>query len=300
MISVVICSVNQELAQQVKSNIDKTIGVAWEAIVIDNRSPSRGITEVYNEGARRSRFSIICFVHEDVTFQTPQWGRTLQGYFEGDARLGMVGVAGSKYKSRTPSGWMTRVDTFDRCNIFHLNNRGQLERLLFGQSPPGGLEDVVVLDGVFLCARKEVITRIPFDQESLQGFHLYDIDISYRVSQQYRVAVSYGIDLVHYTEGGDFGNKWVEQTLRWHRKYEDQLPTGTGISRPGFSEYPIMRFWLTRLRSEKISLRRRLRWVKYSRAGGYVGLWPHIFIFVCFDLLRKLPGREKKKMEGQD
>ena len=70
MISVVICSINKILAEQVSKNIHDTIGVPFELIVIDNNLLKKGIAHVYNLGAGRAKYDVICFVHEDVLFQT--------------------------------------------------------------------------------------------------------------------------------------------------------------------------------------------------------------------------------------
>lgn len=283
MISVVICSVNAILAEQVKSNIDNTIGVPWEPVIIDNSNPSRGITAVYNEGVRRASFHIICFVHEDVAFLTNGWGKLLIGYFNADDTLGMVGVAGAGYKSRTLSGWMTSIEQFDRFNITHRDSKGKNEKMFFDQPPPARLKEVVTLDGVLLCTKKEIIEQIPFDEQFLKGFHLYDVDISFRLSRAYKVVVSFEIDLLHYTEGGDFGDNWVESTLEWHQRYNDRLPVSTGDLKredQGKAEYKVCFFWLTRLRKENISARNRFTWVLASGAWRRISLWPHILLFL--------------------
>jgi len=282
MISVVICSVKKVLAQQVKANIDKTIGVPWEAIIIDNTNPSRAIAEVYNEGAGMARFPIICFAHEDITFETTGWGEKLVSHFDADPGLGMIGVAGSNYKSKSLSGWMTFIESCDRCNILHLDEAGKITKLYFDQPPAKPLKDVVTLDGVFLTIRRDILTNIHFDEEALKGFHLYDLDISYRVSRQYRVAVCFDIDIIHYTEGGDFGNNWVDYTMEWHKKYSDHLPVAIDNQIGKDYEYRVKHFWLKRLRTENISFHRRLRWIRHSKAGAHLSLWPHIFLFLLY------------------
>ena len=94
MMSVVICSVNKNLALQVKRNIDQTIGVEWQLILLDNGVLKKSITEVYNLGAAQAKFDTLCFVHEDVLFRTKDWGRRIIDYFDHDKDLSLVGVAG--------------------------------------------------------------------------------------------------------------------------------------------------------------------------------------------------------------
>jgi hypothetical protein len=294
MISVVICSINESLAQQVKSNIDKTIGVPWQPIIIDNTNPSRAIAEVYNVGAGMSRFSVICFVHEDISFETPDWGRKLVSHFDDDPGLGMIGVAGSNYKSRTLSGWMTFIESCDRCNILHVDGAGKITRLYYDQPPAKSLKNVVTLDGVFLCIRRDILANIHFDETMLKGFHLYDLDISYRVSRQHRVAVCFDIDIIHYTEGGDFGNNWVDHTLKWHKRYSDQLPVSIDNQADKNYEYRVKYFWLKRLRSENISFRRRISWIQQSKVVHHLSLWPQVFLFLLYRPLEKILKKSKK------
>ena len=294
MISVVICSVDKKLAQQVKANIDNTIGVAWQDIIIDNTNPSRGLTEVYNDGVTQAKFPVICFVHEDAGFLTMGWGKLVTAYFNTDPALGMIGVAGAAYKSKTLSGWMVSAAGFDRCNILHLDSNGNNTRLHFDDPPQLALKEVVDLDGVFLCTRKDIMTAIPFDQVMLRGFHLYDLDISFRISRSYKVAVSFEIDIIHYTEGGDFGDKWVDNTLKWHKKYSDQLPVYVGnISkqRQSDTEYRVKLFWLKRLKTEKISLWKKVQWITHADVLRHLTLWPHIFIFFLFRPVRYILGK---------
>lgn len=287
MISVVICSVRNDLATQIKANIENSIGVPWQDIIIDNSIPGRGINQVYNEGVRRANYEIICFVHEDVAFRTTNWGKLLVSYFQNDPGLGMVGIAGAIYKSKTPSGWMTGVEEFDRYSILHKDPYGLETKMHFDQAPAAALKNVAVLDGVLLCSRKTILSKISFDEIRFPGFHLYDIDISFRVGEQYKVAVSFEIDLVHFTEGGNFGNDWLSHTLKWHRLMKERLPVVNGkYSQPDRkSEDRIARFWLNRLRIEKISFINKCKWIIASGSLVRPGRWVSIGIFLFYQPL---------------
>ena len=105
MISIVICSANKEELGQVSENIRNTVGVVHEIIAIDNRTAGRGICEVYNEGARRARFDILCFMHEDIEMRTAGWGAKVLDIFNQNPQLGLLGIAGGGYKSLAPSSW---------------------------------------------------------------------------------------------------------------------------------------------------------------------------------------------------
>ena len=294
MISVVICSVNSSMAQKVKSNIDNTIGLPWEPIIIDNSISPRGITAVYNEGARKASHLFVCFIHEDVEIKTQDWGKKLIEYFNADAGLGMIGLAGARYKSRTPSGWMTFEEKLDRYTITHINKEGKTEKMHFDEPPYSDLKEVVCLDGVFMCIRKEVVMEFPFDEQLLQRFHLYDIDISFRISRKHKVSVCFSIDLLHYTQGGDYGDKWIDETLKWHKQYDSALP----VTQPGLTINPdweaqIARMWLKRLRTEKITIRNKMRWLRASGSFSRPQQWGDVSMLFLFRPLKFILRKNK-------
>jgi hypothetical protein len=129
MISIIVCSVNPELARKLELNIADKIGVPCEINVIDNSKNSRSITEVYNEGAAKSQFDVLVFVHEDVAFQTSNWGKLVLKLFHENDDLGVIGIAGAKYKSKAHSGWYTGVSEFDCCNVTHVDRTGKHQKI---------------------------------------------------------------------------------------------------------------------------------------------------------------------------
>lgn len=285
MISVVVCSVNADLALQVSRNIHETIGVPFEMIVIDNTANPRSITQVYNDGARRANFDILCFVHEDVLFKTQNWGQTVTTCFQTDKTLHLLGVAGGRYKSRTYSGWASGFKKFDCINVLHADKNGIEER--FFSNPTGSdLVDTVTLDGVFICATREAWLGNPFD-ERIEGFHLYDIDFSFRNHLTGRVAVTFNIEIVHLTEGGNFGDEWVANTMKWHSLFRNRLPACVDSHVDSRIEIAITKKWLHRLRGEKISFSNRMKWLKHTRALNHLLLWPHVLVFLLYRLIKK-------------
>ena len=291
MISVIICSVNQALAAQVKRNIDTTIGVPWELILMDNSVMGKGITEVYNLGGARATGDILCFVHEDVNFTTNGWGKKIMAYFNVDSSLGLVGVAGAKYKSKTLSGWSTGIADFDCCNILHIDKKGKEQRIYSNPENAKGLSCTVTVDGVFICARKTVWEDIKFNEADLKGFHLYDLDFSFRASLKHKVAVSYEIDLVHLTEGGDFGDSWMEYTILWHKLCRQYLPryTDAAVINQKDVEKKINKNWLNRLKSERLTFQNRMHWLIETQS------FKHLLLY---DILKFLIFRPYKNLKN--
>jgi hypothetical protein len=264
--------------------------VPWELILVDNTILKKGITEVYNTGAAQAKYDILCFVHEDVLFRTNDWGRKIAGYFENDADLGLVGVAGSKYKSRAYSGWFTGLAEMDCSNIFHMDRQQNEQRIYSNPDGATSLVSTVTTDGVFICTSKRAWKEVRFNDQLLKGFHLYDIDFSFSVSMKYKVAVTYEIDIVHLTTGGDFGNVWIDETIKWHNIHFPYLPKSIADLPADIifrNERIIKKNWLRRLKGEKISFRNRLRWTRGTKAYQDLSLWPHIFTFLVFGTYKK-------------
>lgn len=227
MISIIICSANAEELAKVSENIRDTVGTAYEIIAIDNSAGRRGICEVYNEGASRARFEILCFMHEDIQLMTEGWGKKVLDVFSQNPQLGLLGIAGGGYKSLAPSSWYN----------YHLQeNGGFYANLVQGYKHTGAedkveyrnprnelLSQVACIDGCWLCTRREAVQQFPFDEKMLKGFHGYDLDFSIAVNQRYQVAVTFEILLKHFSEG-NFNQTWREQMLKVHKKWAHLLP----------------------------------------------------------------------------
>ncbi len=288
MFSVIICSIHPGLLEQIKTNLAETIGSPYELLVWDNRAEQKGLCEVYNLMASRATQPLCCFIHEDILFQTLGWGSLLAKAFDADPSVGLIGVAGPIYKSKTPSGWSSGLTAIDRANIFHRDPEGRSIHIL--QNPSrAATEPVVCVDGVFLCTPTHVWRQKRFDEEMLKGFHLYDLDFSFRVAATHRVLVHYGIDIMHLTTGGNFGDEWVVTTLDWHRRCAPQLPASllkTGQN--GKPESEIRKKCLHRLRNEKISAGNKWRWIRESGALSDPGCWPFVYIFLFPGIYNRL------------
>ena len=102
MISIIICSRKQSDFDVLATNITQTVGVPFELIRIDNSKNTYSICQAYNIGAARSLFDHLCFIHEDVKFVIENWGFVVANLLKDEA-IGLVGVAGGKYKSKQVS-----------------------------------------------------------------------------------------------------------------------------------------------------------------------------------------------------
>jgi hypothetical protein len=280
MFSILVCSINASFLENLKINIAERIGYEFEILIWDNLVEQKPITEVYNFLASKAKYPYWCFVHEDIRFETGNWAANLLKAFNESPELGLIGIAGSKYKSKTPSGWLTGITELDCYNICHQTMDGRVTH--FYLNPNNSIiEPVVNVDGVFIVIRREVWQSTRFNDGILRGFHLYDIDFSFHVIQHWKAGVIFNIDIKHFTQGGNYGDAWVEPTLRWHALFSNQLPQSTGINSPGNKlERKIGLFWLRRLSVEKISWKNKWKWIRVSKSWRNLKAWPFIALFL--------------------
>ena len=264
MISVLICSSNPVLLEQVQTNIVNTIGTKYEILYFDNREMNKGICAVYNELASKAQFPYLCFLHEDVLFENQGWGNKIVEIFSSDPGIGLIGVAGSKYKSAYFSGWFSNMKELDCANYVHQYKTG-IERVHLSPGDNYLLEEVVCIDGVFMCSKKEAWETNKFNEDLLTGFHFYDIDLSLRIAHHYKVVVTYDVLLKHITSGGDYGNKWVEIAMKYHQQMRSQLPFSKIKVEYKIADRKVIEAALDFLKKYNISFSNKIKWVTLQK-----------------------------------
>lgn len=227
MISIIICSVSQKELSAVSENIRNTIGVEHEILAFDNKHLKKGISEIYNMGVQQAGFNILCLMHEDMEMVTEGWGQKVLDIFNANQQLGLLGIAGGGYKSLAPSSWYNyhlQENGGFYCNIIQgFKHTGKPEAHDYRNPRNETLSRVACIDGCWMCTRKEVATRYPFDQKRLKQFHGYDLDYSIGISQWYQTAVTFEVLLRHFSEG-NFDQVWRGEMLKVHEKWAHLLP----------------------------------------------------------------------------
>ncbi len=215
------------MLSDITDNIAHTIGVPYEILAVANGEGKQGICKIYNQCAKKAAFDILCFMHEDIAIETMDWGKKLLDTMERNPQLGLLGVAGSTYRSSVPSGWFPPYPFGQeswRINIKQQYKFAEQEGKHDYHNPlHESLSRVVCVDGVWFATRKHVTQTCSFDERLLKGFHGYDIDFSLSVGQHYTVGVMYDILITHFSEG-NFGEDWLKEMLKVHVKWANRLP----------------------------------------------------------------------------
>jgi hypothetical protein len=221
MISIIICARKNDISDTLKENIRQSIGVHYEIIVIDNSQNEHTIFSAYNKGVALSHYPILLFMHDDIHYHTGSWGLKVLKHFE-DPKIGAIGVAGTPYMPHTPGGWWSTGAGY----LYLLQSASaDASPKLENYFPENEItRNVVALDGVWFCIRKEIFNQIRFDESTFKGFHLYDIDISLQVYEAGYQLLCVKDILIHHFSTGALNEQWVQTMLLFNKKWKSKLP----------------------------------------------------------------------------
>ena len=230
MISIIICSRSQSVSQELKDNIESTIGVTYEIICIDNSKGQYDIFCAYNEGVKRSQYPFLCFMHEDILHYTSGWGQLLINHFN-DLKVGLVGISGPRFISRVPGIWWgpgsTDAGKDAICQYSIDTNRADptiTHNTCFKPIKNVNSIEVVAVDGCFFCIRKSVFDQIRFDEINYKGFHFYDIDISLQIYMLGLKSLCVYDVLIEHISNSKLDSVWLANARIFFTKWKRHLP----------------------------------------------------------------------------
>jgi GT2 family glycosyltransferase len=123
-----------------------------------------GLIRALNQGGRRCRGEMLCFLHNDTEMGEPRWLARLQAALEAPD-VGLAGLYGAR-KVRADGRYVGR--TIVHC----LADRATLET---------DSVEVAAVDGVCLCLRRSLFESVGGFDEGYGFFHGYDRDLSFAV-----------------------------------------------------------------------------------------------------------------------
>ena len=221
MISIIVCSKRKDFFKLLADNIADTIFTEYEIVHINNSENKHSIFSAYNEGVARSKYPYLCFIHDDVFFHSKNWGERIIKHLQ-LPNVGICGLAGRDFVPRVPASWKVNLPS---VNIIQSDKTGK-KRSKTRFKPKGfGLErrPVILLDGVLLCMKRELMDSIKFD-EKLKGFHGYDFDICIQSTVRgYENYVMDDIVLEHFSRGNPDAS-YYRNLINIFKKWNKHLP----------------------------------------------------------------------------
>jgi hypothetical protein len=174
---------------------------------------ARSLAEAYNRAAARSRRDVVVLSHDDIDILATDFAARLAECFDEMDVVGVIGgreVTGPRWSSAGHphlAGWIAHHEAPQAPYAVDL------------VGPQRRMVGIKVLDGVFLAARRRVLEHVSFDEQIFDGFHLYDIDWTYRASAAGFVLGVAGDLLIVHESRGRFRQEWQRYADRFCEKH---------------------------------------------------------------------------------
>jgi hypothetical protein len=223
MITIVICSIDAAKFQAIQRNFATLLaGEPYELLGVHD---ARSLCEGYNRGVAHARPETQTFVfcHDDIEILSPDFAAKLKGHLR---QFDLVGVAGT---DRLISAlWSEAGPPHIHGQVAHYNAGERSLDVEIFSTPARAVGNIQALDGLFFAARRRVVERLRFDEQTFDGWHGYDIDYTFAAHRAgFRVGVACDIAVTHASIGRP-DEVWRHYGERFVRKYQGQLAPPTG------------------------------------------------------------------------
>ena len=199
--------------------IKKTCKFSNVEVIQKINNGEKSLSQVYNEILNESTNDIVVLCHDDIEFETINWGDKILDHFRRNPDYGILGLAGSKFLDTNCQWWSVPHTMFGIVN--HQDN-GKKWTSTYSKDIGNKIEEVVLVDGLFIAIHKKRIEH-NFD-ESINGFHFYDLGFCI---PNYLDGVSIGVIFdvrVTHLSIGKTNEVWEKNRLSFSEKYKDELP----------------------------------------------------------------------------
>lgn len=222
-ISVIICSIDGGKFDRVAANYRELLSSgAFEIIRIPD---AQSLCEGYNRGIDAARGDVLIFSHDDISIVSPDFRSRILSHLHDVDVLGFAGtsrIVGAK--------WFEAGHPYIFGQIAHPTRGGGLALTIYG-TPAALITGIKAVDGLSFVVRREAACSIRFDDRTFDGFHLYDIDFSFRSHLAgLKVGVATDVAIIH-SSVGDFNSEWAIYAARFDQKFAHLFESEVG-SRP--------------------------------------------------------------------
>jgi hypothetical protein len=179
----------------------------------------KSLSEVYNEIIDEAQYDIVVLCHDDLEFDTKNWGEKIVKQFQKNPDYGILGLAGTKYLDSNSKWWEVPNTMYGIVNHKH---EGKKWTSTYSKDIGNKIEDVILVDGLFLAINKNNLKH-KFD-ESIKGFHFYDLGLCLpNFLDNVKVGVIFDVRVTHLSIG-QTNQEWENNRIMFSEKYIDNLP----------------------------------------------------------------------------
>lgn len=201
-----------------QEHIKETIGLREIEILEFINNGEKSLTQVYNEGLDKAKYDKIIFCHDDLEFDTKNFGKKLLKHFTKNPEYGIIGIAGTT--DLIDGRWWTIKESMSGIVNHRQGEKKWTSR--YSEEQNETIKDVVVIDGLFFAVQRDKI-RDRFDEE-FKGFHFYDLSFSFpNYLSGVKVGLITNIRVTHLSIGMT-NEQWEENKKVFEEKYKNNLP----------------------------------------------------------------------------
>jgi glycosyltransferase involved in cell wall biosynthesis len=199
-------------------HLERSSGLLHPEIIATENNGELSLNQVYNMGIEKATNDIIVFCHDDINFQTDNWGRKVLKHFHRNPDYAILGAAGT-------NNLLSGMWWEDRAGMHGIVNHTDGTKVWTSRfSPDQGnkVKQMIVLDGVFFAIDKTKIIH-KFD-ETFTGFHFYDLAFCF---PNYLAGVKLGVftDIrVTHQSVGIVNEQWHINRKQFEGQYKDHIP----------------------------------------------------------------------------
>jgi hypothetical protein len=176
------------------------------------------LTEIYNKGLNDASSDIVIFCHDDILFETNNWGEKVLKAFEKNPEYGILGVAGTNHMI---SGMWWEIRNAMHGTVKHTDGT-KVWANKYSANYGNQLKEMIAVDGLFIALNKGKIKH-SFD-ETFNGFHFYDISFCLKNHLDgVKIGLISNILILHKSVG-QVNEQWGENKTLFEKIYGDQLP----------------------------------------------------------------------------
>jgi hypothetical protein len=199
--------------------LKKTCGLPNPEIIPVENNGEFSLPEVYNMILEKSSNDIVILCHDDIYFDSKNWGQKILKHIKRNEEYGILGLAGSVQLPKSAKWW---EDFSKMKGIVNHEHGGKKWESKYSSSKGNELDDVVLVDGLFIVINKKNIKKT-FNEE-IKGFHFYDVDFSFRnFIEGVKIGVMYDVRVTHKSIG-ETNIQWEKNREIFAENYKDILP----------------------------------------------------------------------------
>ena len=220
MTSFIICSIDAAKFRLISLAIaQRMAGLPHEIVGIHD---ARSMCEGYNRGIARATGENLVFCHDDIDLLSPDFSRRLAIGLE---QYDLIGVAGTdrliaaSWASAGPPHIFGQVAHYHADPGHYLVDQYGIPRRI--------IPNIQAMDGLFIAARRHVLEKMRFDEDTFRDWHFYDLDFTFRAYLGgFHLAICCDIPLMH-ASIGKFTAQWQANAALFLKKHRANLGIGT-------------------------------------------------------------------------